>query len=82
MNELSKLKNKISVDFGLDLQLIINEEYHQRLLDLKKRASEIKSEFSSPVMRLFQIEKSLENHLIKMNKKLSGQVQPDYLQNN
>lgn len=82
MNELSKLKNKISVDFGLDLQLIINEEYHQRLSDLKKHASEVKSEFSSPVMRLFQIEKSLENHLRKMNKKRSNQIQQEQLQNN
>ncbi len=67
-NELIKLKQKIAEDYNLELKLVINEEYKTALEKLKNHASKITSAFSSPVMRLYQIEMSLEKHINNLKK--------------
>lgn len=68
LSELNRLREVILAQYDLQLQLFINESYFDALEKLKLFAASKTSEFSSPVMRLFQIEKSLENHLHKMTK--------------
>lgn len=69
MSELSRLKEVIFKEYGLTLELFINHSYSEALERLKNFTLTKTSEFSSPVMRLFQIEKSLENHLRKIDNK-------------
>lgn len=68
ISELNRLKKAIQKDYNLELVLFINESYSEALEELKSFTLKRTSEFSSPVMRLFQIEKNLENHLRKVNK--------------
>lgn len=69
--ELNRLKDVILLEYNLNLELIINEDYSDAMEKLKSFTSTKTSEFSSPVMRLFQIEKSLESHLNRKNKRNS-----------
>ncbi|WP_052600282.1 hypothetical protein [Aureispira sp. CCB-QB1] len=66
--ELIRLKEKIHEEYELNLKLIINEKYKSALDDLKNYASKKTSAFSSPVMRLFQIEKNLDKHIARLAK--------------
>ncbi|WP_299444107.1 hypothetical protein [uncultured Aquimarina sp.] len=68
-SELTRLKEKIKSEYQLDLQLIINENYAQALDSLKDFASKTTSAFTSPVMRLFQIEKNLNKHIVRLKKR-------------
>lgn len=70
-SELLRLKEEINSKFNLDLKLIINGEYNLALDSLKKYASTTTAAFTSPVMRLYQIQSSLDKHLKKLNKKKS-----------
>jgi len=66
--ELNKLKDKIKSEYKLELQLFINEIYYNALIELKKFAAKQTAMFTSPVMRIFQIEKSLDKHLNNLRK--------------
>lgn len=69
-NELLRLKDKIADEFNkLELQLIINEKYEDYISKLKVFASNQSSAFSSPVMRLYQIEQNLYKHNISLEKR-------------
>ncbi|PCI25758.1 hypothetical protein COB57_00935 [Candidatus Peregrinibacteria bacterium] len=67
--ELQRLKKEIQLKHNLELQLIINEAYSQALLDLKNYVKTQTAMMTSPVMRVFQIEQSLEKHLNNLEKK-------------
>ena len=68
-NELQRLKKTLKDKHTLDLQLFINESFYEALNKLKEYASKQTAEFNSPVMRIFQIEKSLEAHINNLKKK-------------
>lgn len=61
--ELERLKIDINTRFNLELNLVINEQFNEALELLKDFVKKKKSEFKSNVMRLLQIESSLETHL-------------------
>jgi len=67
--ELQLLKQKILEIYNLDLKLIINEEYKATLTALKEVALKTTSAFTSPVMRLYQIEQNLDTHLERLKKR-------------
>ena len=67
--ELQKLKEKIKTEYGLDLMLIINESYSNALSELKVYANNQTAMLTSPVMRVFQIEQTLEKHLKNLKKR-------------
>lgn len=68
LKELERLRDDINKIYKLKLELIINKKYYEYINQLKDYASNHTSEFKSSVMRLFQIEKSLEKHLLNLNK--------------
>ncbi|WP_298539503.1 hypothetical protein [uncultured Aquimarina sp.] len=68
-SELIRLREKIKSEYQLDLQLMINESYNDALDSLKDFASKTTSAFNSPVMRMFQIEKSLDKHIKRLKKR-------------
>jgi len=65
MNELKRLKE----DLPLDIEFVINFQYQQALDKLKAHAIKQTAMFTTPVMRMFQIEGNLQNHLEKLHKK-------------
>ena len=50
---------------GIEIQLIINEAYKKCLKRLRDYAAKETKELKSPVLRLFQIEEFLAQHLQK-----------------
>ena len=67
--ELHKVTDYVKKKFGLKVHLIINEEFKKAITCLKEYTDLETSEFKSSVMRIFQIERSLEKHINKLNKK-------------
>lgn len=68
-DELNKVRAKIKSDYGLNLELIINDIYAEALTELKEIAIKETAKFNSNVMRVFQIEMYLERHVKRMQKK-------------
>ena len=66
--ELERLVSDIKDRFGLELVLVINHKFKQALEELKKCAANEKAELKSNVMRMLQIEMSLEKHLVRLGK--------------
>lgn len=61
--DVDEIKKQLRKRKGIDLQVIINEDFRACLGELKKVAREETREFKSPVMRLLQIEAKLNDHL-------------------
>lgn len=68
INELEKVVMYVKDKYNLDLQLIINQNFFNFINELKCYTEKETSEFKSNVMRMFQIERSLEKHLQKIKK--------------
>ena len=69
MDELKKVRNEIKELFYLEIIFIINQKYSDCLNELREYASSKGPEFKSSVMRIFQIENSLEINLKILNKR-------------
>jgi len=67
--ELQRVVEDIKLKFNLSVELIINKRFNDCLQELKEYTDKETAEFKSNVMRLFQIERSLEKHLRKLSKK-------------
>ncbi len=67
--ELLRLKDCIDKEFDVKLELIINEKFESALNKLRNFALKQTAHFSTPIMRLFQIEEHLEKHLKNYRKK-------------
>lgn len=68
ITELNRVKTYILEKYRLDLELIINEEFLKAINKLKEYTDKETSEFKSSVMRMFQIERSLDRHIKRLNK--------------
>jgi hypothetical protein len=71
--ELENVRKDIKEKYKLNLELVINQKYFDYLNQLKEFASKETAELKSNVMRMFQIEKSLERHLNILRKKMLSQ---------
>ena len=69
LSELKKVVVYIDTKYGLSTELIINQKFKQCMNELKEYTDNETSEFKSNVMRMFQIERSLEKHLHRLSKK-------------
>lgn len=69
LGELNNVVKHINMKYRLDLELVINEKFQQAINELKEYTDKETSEFKSNVMRMFQIERSLEKHLQKLGKR-------------
>lgn len=67
--ELKRLKRTIDNEFDVDLELVINDQFESSINTLRSYASNQSAHFSSRLMRLFQIEAYLKNHVTKYKKK-------------
>jgi len=68
-SELLRLKKAIDKEFNVNLELIINEKFESAVQELRNTALKQSAHFSTPIMRLFQIEEHLGKHLTNYRKK-------------
>jgi hypothetical protein len=57
--QLSAIQSAIHASTGVEIQLVINEDYWACLRELRSVARSRSDALSSPIMRLFQIEENL-----------------------
>lgn len=63
MRDLDEIRAEIKRDHGVELQIICNRDYWDRIAALRRHAARETKELKSPVLRLFQIEEKLKRHL-------------------
>jgi hypothetical protein len=63
MKAVEEVKRRIGADRGVDIDLVVNEEFQNALTKLKTYAGTRTEELKSPVLRLLQIEALLERHI-------------------
>lgn len=67
LNDVEIVKEKIKQLFQVDIEAIINEEFLNKLNELKKYAVNETKEIKSAVARLYQIEEKTKAHVDKLN---------------
>jgi len=72
LNELHRVVEHVREKYRLEVELIINHKFSQAMDELKEVAGSETSEFKSNVMRMFQIEKTLEKHLQILSTRNNG----------
>ncbi|MBB6431390.1 hypothetical protein [Algisphaera agarilytica] len=65
MVHIADINKKIHVDFGVELQLIVNQDFQDCMSELRRFAGTQTAAFTSPIMRMLQIEERLAKHLKK-----------------
>jgi hypothetical protein len=65
MNHLQQVKENILNDRSEDIQFIINEEFSNRLKQLRDHARKTTANLKSPVMRMLQIEEQVGKRVAK-----------------
>ncbi|WP_149498467.1 hypothetical protein [Roseiconus lacunae] len=65
MDHVAQIEANLLSEFGIQLDLIINERFEACLQEMRSYASKQTAELKCPVMRLFQIEAHLKKHLGK-----------------
>ena len=61
--QVQTVHDRLKADFDVDLQVIINEKFQHCLNELRAFAATQSKAFTSPIMRLLQIEEYLARHL-------------------
>jgi len=65
MSHVEAIQASLRDDFGVDLQLVVNERFQDCLVELREFACKQGAAFTSPIMRTLQIEERLKTHLRK-----------------
>jgi hypothetical protein len=71
INQLEIMSKKIMERKKVKIELMINEKFKQALEELTNYAAKRTEELKSPVLRVLQIQKSLEKHIRIKNKKIA-----------
>jgi len=66
-DDIDKIKAVIHERFQVDIEVVSNQDYMRCLNELRLYASTETKELKSPVLRLFQIEEKLSEHLKKLS---------------
>jgi len=74
MNDIQKIKNILKEKFGLNLRVIINEEFMKCIDSLRQVALKRTDEIKSPILRYLQIEEKLKLHISRMEKHKKSNV--------
>jgi Holliday junction resolvase-like predicted endonuclease len=69
MADLADITSRVSNETGIDIRLVVNEEYQRCLTALREHAARETKELKSPVLRLMQIEEKLSKHLNRRSKR-------------
>lgn len=62
-NHLERMVDEIKRTKNVDVHLMINEQFREAFLELKRYAASTSEELKSPVLRLLQIEGWLDKYL-------------------
>lgn len=63
LNDIKIIQTTLNNEYGVKIEAVINLEYRNCLLELRKYARKETKELKSPVLRLMQIEEKLSKHL-------------------
>jgi len=66
-DDIAKIKSEMLKEFKVDIEVISNKDYKDCLQKLRDYARQETKELKSPVLRLFQIEEKLSEHLKKLS---------------
>ncbi len=66
---LERMADEIKKTKGIEIHLMVNEEFQAAFLELKEYASRTSEELKSPVLRLLQLEGWLGKYLRRTNTK-------------
>jgi spore maturation protein CgeB len=72
MKDVQEVVHQIKSEFGVDLQLVINETYLNYLQKLREFARTETKALASPVLRLMQIEEKLKKHIRVLERRGAG----------
>ncbi len=62
---LEKVQANIKAKYGVEIELVINESFKKRLNQMRTYAKSVTSELKCPVMRMYQVEAYLNEHIQK-----------------
>ena len=65
--DIEEIQSNLRTEFGVELELIVNQAYLNCLLQLREYAAKETKELKSPMLRLMQIEEKLAKHVSKIN---------------
>ncbi len=68
LRDVEEIARQIQSKYDVVLELVVNEAFQARLEELRRFARGKSEELKNPVLRLFQIEESLNRHLAKRKK--------------
>ena len=63
--DIREVKEKIKLEFGIDLIIFMNEDYMRALSELRGFASKTSYAMKSPIMRYLQIEETLKSKFLR-----------------
>ena len=68
LRDIDEIKRAMLELYGVQLRVVCNQEYKNRIDQLKSYAAKQDPALTSPVLRLFQIEAKLEQHLSRLER--------------
>ena len=63
--DIREVKEKIKLEFGIDLIIFMNEDYMRALSELRRFASKASYAMKSPIMRYLQIEETVKTKFLR-----------------
>lgn len=69
LSKLEDIKTRLKDNCNVELELVINEIYKEKLVELARYASDKTEELKSPILRFLQIQAYLDNHIKKLARK-------------
>lgn len=63
VGHLEEVRRQILVSHGVELECVVNDSFHEALIELRAYAGKQTSELQCPLMRLLQIEELLGRHV-------------------
>lgn len=64
LESIIKVKEHLKNKLGVDLELVVNDDFKKCLDELKKYSGEQTEELRTPILRFMQIEEKLSKHLL------------------
>lgn len=65
MRDIAEIQENLRVEFGVELEPVINQSYANCLAQMREYAGKETKELKSPILRLMQIEEKLLKHVAK-----------------
>lgn len=69
IRDIKEINENLRLEFGVELEPVINQEYLNFLVQLREHAAKETKELKSPILRLMQIEERLLKHTARVERK-------------